>query len=74
MSGSYCQFCGNRCFVDRVVPDGPQRSWRGHMATCRDGMALDLKVLGHTHITAINPITTLEAAKAVPVLNVGGNR
>jgi hypothetical protein len=26
------------------------------MATCRDGMAHDLKMLAHTHLTAINPM------------------
>jgi hypothetical protein len=36
------------------------------MATCPDGMAHDLAVLGHTHITAINPITEPDAAAAIP--------
>lgn len=74
MSGSYCRFCERRCFVDRVVPDGPQRGWRGHLATCQGGMAHDLAELGHTHATAINPITEPDAAKAVPALSAGGNR
>jgi len=23
MAGPYCRFCGQRCFVLRVIPDGP---------------------------------------------------
>ena len=65
MAGAYCKFCGRRCFVLRVVPDGPEKGWTGHLATCRDGMAHDLKKLGHTHITAINPVTEPEAATAI---------
>lgn len=59
MVGAYCKFCDNRCFVYRVLPDG---SWAGHMATCRDGMALDREKTGHDHTTAINPITPTKAA------------
>ncbi|SFK52422.1 hypothetical protein SAMN05421835_12358 [Amycolatopsis sacchari] len=51
MAGAYCRFCGRRCFVDRVLPDG---SW-WHLATCPEGMAHDRKVLGYDHTTAINP-------------------
>ena len=53
MAGSYCRYCGHRCFVYRVVPDG---SWAGHMATCHDGAAHDRSVLGFDHKTAINPL------------------
>jgi len=63
--GSYCKFCGQRCFVVRVVPDGDEMGWTGCMATCAAGMAHDLKVTGHTHETAINPATAPEAARAV---------
>jgi hypothetical protein len=66
MAGAYCKFCGRRCFVYRVIPDGPRQGWGGHLATCLDGMAHDLKKTGHTHITAINPVTEPEAAAAVP--------
>lgn len=52
MAGAYCRYCGNRCFVYRVLPDG---SWSGHMATCMDGMAHDRVATGHDHTTAINP-------------------
>lgn len=52
MAGAYCQFCGNRCFVARIVND---RSW--HLATCHSGMAHDRKQLGHDHRTAENPVT-----------------
>ena len=55
MAGAYCRFCGRRCFVYRVIPDGPSKGWGGHLATCRDGMGHDLMKTGHTHITAINP-------------------
>ena len=65
MAGAYCKFCGRRCFVYRIVPDGPSKGWGGHMATCTDGMVLDLEVLGHTHLTAVNPITEPEAADAI---------
>lgn len=65
MAGAYCKFCDRRCFVWRLVPDGPGKGWGGHMATCTDGMAHDLKVLGHTHLTAINPVTEPEQADAV---------
>lgn len=57
MAGSYCRYCGNRCFVYRVVPDG---SWAGHMATCPDGMAHDRTMLGFDHKTAINPAARAE--------------
>ena len=65
MAGSYCKFCGHRCFVLRVIPDGPQKGWTGHLATCRGGMEHDLKETGHTHLTAVNPVTEPEAAAAV---------
>ena len=65
MAGSYCKFCGHRCFVLRVIPDGPQKGWTGHLATCRGGMEHDLKETGHTHITAVNPVTEPEAAAAI---------
>jgi hypothetical protein len=65
MAGAYCKFCGFRCFVYRIVPDGPEKGWGGHMATCREGMELDLKVLGHTHLTAVNPITEPDLADAI---------
>jgi hypothetical protein len=35
------------------------------MATCADGMAHDLKVLDHTYLTAVNPVTEPEAALAI---------
>ena len=52
MAGAYCHFCGRRCFVYRVLPDG---SWAGHLATCLEGMAHDRKMTGYDHTTAINP-------------------
>lgn len=64
MAGAYCQYCGHRCFVDRVIPDGPMKGWSGHLATCGPGMAHDLKVTGHTHLTAVNPVTDPEITDA----------
>jgi hypothetical protein len=63
--GSYCKFCGQRCFVVRVIPDGPQKGWSGCLATCAGGMEHDLKKTGHTHLTALNPVTEPEAVAAV---------
>jgi hypothetical protein len=65
MAGGYCKYCGFRCFVYRIVPDGPRKGWGGHMATCAQGMALDLKVLGHTHVTAVNPVTEPDLAEEI---------
>ena len=65
MAGAYCKFCNRRCFVYRVIPDGPRQGWGGHLATCVDGMAHDLKETGHTHITAINPVLEPDAAAAI---------
>jgi hypothetical protein len=65
MAGAYCKFCGQRCFVYRIIPDGPWKGWGGHLATCYHGMMHDLKKIEHTHITAINPITEPDAAAAI---------
>lgn len=64
MAGAYCKFCQARRFVDRVIPSGPMKGWTGHLATCQGGMAHDLKVTGHTHLSAVNPTTDPEAADA----------
>lgn len=56
MAGSYCQFCGWRCFVLReVVTAG--RAGTMHLATCRAGAAHDRKILGVDHTTTRNPVT-----------------
>lgn len=68
MPGCYCKFCGQRCFVHRIVPDGPSAGWNGHMATCPAGMAHDLAVLGHTHLTATNPITEATEPEGKPAM------
>jgi hypothetical protein len=65
MAGAYCKFCGRRCFVLRVIPDGTSGGWAGHLATCLAGMMHDLKMTGHTHITAVNPVTEPEAAMSI---------
>lgn len=54
--GPYCRYCYRRCFVERVVPDGPQKGWRGLMATCRRGAEHDRKSTGgYDHANSINP-------------------
>lgn len=63
--GPYCSFCGIRCFLIRIVPDGPRIGWSGLMATCGKGMALDREATGHDHTTAVNPVTDPDAAAAV---------
>jgi hypothetical protein len=57
MAGSYCMFCGQRCFVLRVLPDdAPRKAGESmHLATCARGMAHDREQLGHDHTTTINP-------------------
>jgi hypothetical protein len=64
--GSYCQFCGHRCFVLRIIPDGRCQGMALALATCQRGMMHDLGQTGHTHVTAINPVLEPEAAAAVP--------
>jgi hypothetical protein len=64
MAGAYCKFCGRRCFLLRVIPDGPLKGRSFHLATCAGGMAHDMKMTGHTHKTAINPIADPDAAAA----------
>jgi hypothetical protein len=72
MAGAYCKFCGRRCFVYRVVPDGPHKGWAGHLATCQRGMMHDLAQVGHTHLTAVNPVTEPETAAAIAAEVKGG--
>lgn len=43
------------------------------MAICREGMELDLKELGHTHLTAVNPITEPGLADAIEA-EIAGER
>jgi hypothetical protein len=63
--GAYCRFCGQRCFVVRVIPDGASRGKTYALATCQAGMAHDLGRTGHTHITALNPVLEPEAVAAL---------
>jgi hypothetical protein len=65
MAGAYCKFCGRRCFVYRVIPDGPLKGRGFHLATCQRGMMHDLGQTGHTHLTAVNPVTEPEAAAVI---------
>lgn len=51
--GPYCKFCNSRCFLPRA---GKQMGTTAILATCPRGMAHDLKTIGYTHRTAINPM------------------
>lgn len=55
MPGSYCRYCGHRCFVERSVMVADVVLWRGYMATCRDGAAHDRHKVGVDHTRAHNP-------------------
>jgi hypothetical protein len=58
MAGAYCKFCDHRCFVERVIPSGPQMGWTGHLATCAAGKEYDRNQTGgFDSSTAINPVT-----------------
>ncbi len=49
--GSYCKFCGRRCFVLRTLADNETLC----LATCPRGMAHDMAVVGQNHTSAHNP-------------------
>jgi hypothetical protein len=70
--GAYCKFCGQRCFVVRVIPDGPCKGWSGCLATCQAGMMFDFGKTGHTHLTALNPVLEGEAVAALAAEMRGG--
>ena len=55
MSGAYCRYCDQRCFVYRQVIVGGEVIWAGHMATCADGKAHDRRSLGVDSSAAHNP-------------------
>jgi len=50
--GPYCDYCGRRCFVTRLLPF---KTGTLLMATCVAGAAHDRKMTGYDHTTAINP-------------------
>jgi hypothetical protein len=56
MAGSYCRFCGHRCFVLRTLLDF---SWSGHLATCAAGMAHDRAVTGYDHTSSLNLVASV---------------
>jgi len=58
MAGSYCKYCGRRCFVYRVMPaDARWKPGEGvHLATCAEGAAHDREQTGYDHTTATNPM------------------
>lgn len=62
MAGAYCHYCGQRCFVLRILPADARRGANTsmHLATCRPGAAHDRAVTGHDYTTAINPHQTPE--------------
>ena len=53
--GSYCMYCGHRCFVVRTLPDTGRTL---AMATCPARMDHDQIASGYTFETAINPAVT----------------
>jgi hypothetical protein len=55
MAGAYCQYCGRRCFLLRVVIVAGVVVWSGHMATCERGMARDRDAIGIDYTRAHNP-------------------
>jgi hypothetical protein len=63
--GPYCAYCVRRCFVLRVIPDGPALGEYLLLATCARGMAHDQEATGHTHATAVNPYTDPEGAARI---------
>lgn len=63
--GPYCNYCDNRCFVERVYPT--EDGWRFLiMATCERGMANDREKTGYDFETAINPVTDPRFRKTAP--------
>jgi hypothetical protein len=59
MAGSYCMFCGTRCFVFRIIPDGPRKGWSGHLATCTKGKRYDREQTdGWDADNTVNPATS----------------
>lgn len=66
MAGAYCKFCNHRCFVERVIPGGPQKGWTGHLATCARGKEYDrTQTGGYDADTAVNPVTQPQTARVV---------
>jgi hypothetical protein len=63
VSGGWCRFCEQQCFVERVVPGGSHEGWRGFMATCTAGRAYDRQWLGgYDASTSITPTATEPAS------------
>lgn len=63
--GPYCNYCGRRCFLPRVIPGGPLKGRSFILAACPRGMALDLETTGYTHETALNPVMQEAAVEAL---------
>lgn len=59
--GPYCNYCGRRCFLLRVLKDGRTML----LATCDKGMEHDRRVGGETHEDALNPATQPEEVAAL---------
>jgi hypothetical protein len=59
MAGAYCQYCGQRCFVLRTLPDdATSRAGQSlHLAACAAGAAHDRESTGYDHTTAVNPMS-----------------
>lgn len=61
--GPYCQYCGRRCFLLRVLKDGQTML----LATCDRGMKRDLASCEETHETALNPV--LQGAEVAALID-----
>ena len=61
--GSYCKYCGRRCFVVRTLPADSTSQFAGQsicLATCSRGMEHDRKATGgYDHTNTVNPVTGL---------------
>lgn len=67
--GPYCNFCGHRCFVHRVMP--ADSTWRPGepviLATCPAGKAASRDLSGYDADTAINPADPPAPATEAPI-------
>jgi hypothetical protein len=75
MAGSYCRYCGHRCFVERVIPADGITGHAGqtrHLATCAEGKKHDRRTTGYDADSAINPHQgTIDYAKLLNEVESG---
>lgn len=55
--GPYCNYCGQRCFVERRIPGTAGTIL---MATCQLGALNDMLKTDYDHVTAVNPRACVE--------------